>query len=114
MQIFEYHDQRLIAGEHLEKPASRPEDLFWRRADVGQAKGTGKSSRKGSSIALGNQKSPDLLLRFRARVLVRDLCGILDHLGQRPVGDPLTVGETAAAKDGCAVLEASDQLTCQA
>ena len=69
------HERRLL----LEQLAERPGDL------VGA----------GAGVALPEQR-PN---RGRRRFVARQRADLLHHLDDRPVGDPLAVGETAAAHD---------------
>src|SRR5439155_6745415 len=53
------------------------------------------------------------LERLVDRVVVVDPGGGLDHLGERPVRDPLAIGEAAAGQhDGA--LDSLDELACEA
>ena len=93
MDVVQDDDQRSFARERLEQPAEAPGDLL-RRGDA-------LTERRAESI----RSELGVAVLAEGRSQVADLRG---DLRERPVGDPLPVGEAAADQNAC--LGALDEL----
>ena len=111
VDVLEHHDQRLDVGELVGELARRPGDLRRAALPFDRLHHAGREPEQ-----LGDRLVPaaldQLLLGRLHRVVVRDPCSRLDHLGERPVRDALAVRKRAPGEDGRA-LDPRKELACE-
>ena len=91
VQVVEDEHERALAGERLEQAAERPGDLARRGTSLARPeRGDARSATRSASSLAGDER-PDRLAALAPIALA-------DDLGERPVRDPLAVGEAAAAR----------------
>ena len=108
VDVLEDEHERLLLRNPLGPLAGSPGDFLRARLRLHRFEDPGREPEQvGHGLVLAER--PKLLDRDIERVVVGDPGRALDHLGERPVGDTLSVGQAAAREDGCA-LEALDEL----
>ncbi len=111
VDVLEEEDERLHVGERHHHLARRPRDLLRAALPFERLEHAGRQTEHVRDRLLLAALA-ELRERLLQRVVVRDACGGLDHLRQRPVGDTLAVREASPAQDARA-LEAVDELACE-
>ena len=108
MDVLDDDDQRPVGSQRLEQAAESPVRLFRRRG-----RRRGGADRGGDSLGdkLGLLVPREQLLQAGLRFRAGDLA---DDLRQRPVGDPLAVGEAAADDHARPTARGGEQLTDEA
>ena len=92
-------DQRPLPRQGLEQPAHGPGDVVCGGRADSQADGLRERERRFlPSLGPRQQRDHALQRPFGGHGLL-DARGLLQQLAQRPVGDPLPVGEAPAAED---------------
>ncbi len=112
VNVLEDEHERLDVGELVGPGTGRPGDLL--RAPLlldGVEDAGGEREQVGDDLVL--TALAQLLDRLADGVGVGDPGGRLDHLAERPVGDPLAVGQAAPGEHGRA-LERADELSDEA
>jgi hypothetical protein len=112
VDVLEDEDEGLRLRHQLRPLACRPRDLLLAALAVD---GLEDADREAEQVGdgLSRARVSKLLDRDLERVVVGDVRGALDHLGQRPVGDALAVGQRAPGQDRGA-LEAVQELLSEA
>ena len=108
VDVLEHEHERLRIRELRGPLPRRPRDLLLRALALDgleHARGVREQVGDGLVLAAGAK----LLERLADGLVVVDACGDLDHLGERPVRDPLAVGQRSALEHGRA-LERLEEL----
>ncbi len=100
VQIFEHEHKRLLQRERFEEPADRPEGLLGEAGALANANGGSDPAGDRIRIILSCEQIGERPLPRR----------FIDHLPDRPVRDPLPVGEAATSEDGRLAGDGSGQL----
>ena len=103
LQIVEDHDERPFASLRLEQLADGPESLVGRADALDMAERRAEPLCDQLCVLVSGEARPDRRGEIVAVERPNDLA-------QRPEGDPLAVGETAAVDDGRALAEAVQKL----
>ena len=112
VDVLEDEDQRLRLGHQLRPFARGPGDLLLAALAVNRFEhASGEPEQVGDRLC--GAALAELLDGDVERVVVGDVRGALDHLGQGPVGDALAVRETPAVEDGRS-FERGEELVGQA
>ena len=102
VNVLEDEHERLLLRHSLRPLARGPGDLLLAALRVdGLEDARSQAEQVGDHLVLAGHA--ELLDRDVERVVVDDPGRAFDHLGERPVGDPLAVREAAAGKDGGAL-----------
>ena len=110
VDVVEDHDERPVACHGLEEPADRPEDLVGDRRDPAEAEDRGDLLLDEPGVLDLPDEPGHLGARLLGLILIADLGGLPDHLGDRPEGEVAAVGEAVAAQDGRALAHRVEEL----
>ena len=100
VEVVEHHHQRPPAGQQLQQPPDRPGRLLGRAGGGLEPDELGDPAGDVVAVVPGVQQPAQLGAGLGRGVGVGDGGGLADHLGHRPVGDALAVGQAAAAQHG--------------
>ena len=112
VDVLEDHHERSVLGQELEEPAHGPERLPDISALIEPDRG-GDSICDVRAILRVPDEIPHLGTRRLRRVRLRDAGRRPDHLGNRPEGDPLAVGQTPTPERACPLGFPNDELVHQ-
>ncbi len=110
VDVVEDHDERPVVCHGLEEPADRPEDLVGDRRDPAEAEDRGDLLLDEPGVLDLPDQPGHLGARLLGLILIADLGGLPDHLGDRPEGEVAAVGEAVAAQDGRALAHRVQEL----
>ena len=110
LQVLEDHHHRVVLGESLEEHPPAREELLASEARLGDAEQRTEPRDQERAIARTDDPAIEAGVELRDRLLGARLLGdpepLADHLGQRPVGDPVAVGQAATGVKEEVVCEA--------
>ena len=107
VDVLEYQDQRPAARERLEQLRHRPREVLARAVHLFEPRGLQHALRdQRGARALGQR-------RHQGRMQIAPAGKLAHDLAERPVGDPLAVGQAAAGQHGCPVAQGAVQLAGQ-
>ncbi len=96
VDVFDDHDERAVTGQNLEEPTHGPERLLDLSFALAEPNRRGYPLRDVGPVLHVADEIPHFGTRCSRRVQLADpSCG-LDQLGDRPKGDPLTVGQASS------------------
>ena len=112
VDVVEHGDERSPPPERLEEPADRPRGLDRPRAV--QAEHPGQVRGDGLAVRCALEQLAEFGPRPFGRVVLRDAGGLDRHLGDRPEGDALAVGQAASREHLRSAGDRGDELPDQA
>jgi hypothetical protein len=113
MQVLDDHDDGAVAGQVLEQLAYRPEGLLGSAIGLGPPQGGGDLAGELLGLLVAGEQGGQLSLCSLKGVVTRDPGRLANHLGHRPVGDALAVGQAAATQDHGTFADACERLVHQ-